>query len=53
MTTDLSEMSPITFAVLTVESVDGRDAAVKLIVQLLEELARVYERRNAQERPNP
>lgn len=35
-------MSPIIEAVLTVEAVYGKPAAVKLLVELLEELERVY-----------
>ncbi len=44
----MTDMSPVTFAVLTVEAVDGKKAAVKLIVELLEELARVYQMREIQ-----
>ncbi len=46
----MTDMSPVTFAVLTVEAVDGKEAAVKLIVELLDELARVYQMREIQER---
>ena len=46
-------MSPIIMAVLTVEAVDGKEAAAKLLVELLEELARVYQAREAKERSKP
>lgn len=34
-------MSPIIAAVLTVEALDGREAGVKLLIELIEELTRI------------
>lgn len=38
-------MSPIIEAVLTVEALKGKEAASKLLVELIEELTRVYQAR--------
>ena len=45
----MTNLSPITMAVLTVEAVDGKEAASKLLVELIEELTRVFAARDSQE----
>jgi hypothetical protein len=45
-------MSPIIEAVLTVDAVNGRERAVALLIELIEELERVYRSRESTESPN-
>jgi len=46
----MTNMSPITFAVLTVEAVDGKESASKLLVELIEELTRIFQARESREK---